>query len=518
MEASGLTKTSSERSKEQICQKCINSGQFEGKILESKTYWLGDFIDEQDKSRIKEIVRGVTRTTWSSLVVDETEIGRLAAYEILIRYKMITETLTDEAWIEYRNYLNNTLIAHFASKKFFEKNHFDSSVVYNHLYGINRAFFENSKRSGVKAYSIQAGGPLNDLYSGTAVYQSTEELLDFNLSKGWDLARQKLLTSTQVSSVLATLESNLTGKSAWNYSSPVNKVDGLEFLDRLGSLAKERKLILLTLSSSDELFSAHFVKAISDRTGKTLKISQFEIVQNLIEKFRYMQDYVLIIRPHPREFPNKREGQTAEQVVKWNELFEVLPDNVVINFPGDDISVYKLGSYVDLTLNISSTVGLDFSLLGFPTLLLDEKMLDAYPAELNEVVMASEDLEDAISRCLSEYQKEWRQVLGFRWMIYKHSSSLVSSGARPKLLGVDLIVFFRVLASRSPGMIQLIPLGAIKFLNYLSRIAPLHNLEVVGTVKNDVIVTSPNKPSGLLSTSEAAIPLEIARISERFSL
>ena len=62
-------------------------------------------------------------------------------------------------------------------------------------------------------------------------------------------------------------------------------------------------------------------------------------------------DLFLIIRVHPREFPNKRESVTSEQAIALSKFFEHLPKNVAINWPSDSISLHDLIRITDVGLN-----------------------------------------------------------------------------------------------------------------------------------------------------------------------
>jgi hypothetical protein len=104
----------------------------------------------------------------------------------------------------------------------------------------------------------------------------------------------------------------------------------------------------------------------------------FEWISYLVEQIKDRQDLHLIIRVHPREFPNKRESTLSENAKNLRELLLDLPINVSVNWPEQNISLYGLAHIVDVVLNASSSAGIEMSALGLPVVLHRVEHMLAY--------------------------------------------------------------------------------------------------------------------------------------------
>lgn len=89
-------------------------------------------------------------------------------------------------------------------------------------------------------------------------------------------------------------------------------------------------------------------------------------LKDLIDFFSKREDLFLIIRVHPREFPNRREGCKSENATVYEELLSNLPNNIKVNMPSDNLFIYDLALYSDVVLNGFSSAGLEMALLGLP--------------------------------------------------------------------------------------------------------------------------------------------------------
>jgi hypothetical protein len=116
--------------------------------------------------------------------------------------------------------------------------------------------------------------------------------------------------------------------------------------------------------------------------AKPLFATQLEWIQALISFVESRQDLYLLVRVHPREFTNKREGKHSQHAELLKKSLNDLPKNVAINWPSDGISMYNLAEQTDVFLNAWSSVGKEMSLLGIPVVFYSRE-LAFYPAEIN---------------------------------------------------------------------------------------------------------------------------------------
>jgi hypothetical protein len=188
----------------------------------------------------------------------------------------------------------------------------------------------------------------------------------------------------------------------------------------------DKKIILATMSSNDEIFAASM-------SGVEIKSSLLFPTQNdwikfLMEFVGTRDDLFLIVRPHPREFPNKREGQISESSKLFSELFKKIPNNAVLNIPADNLSMFDFVEDVDLVLNCASSVGKELSLLGIPVLSYAQALIP-YPANLNYFADSLESYKMEIQNALAN---GWDYELikkSYRWSAMELEYALIDLGA-----------------------------------------------------------------------------------------
>ncbi len=135
------------------------------------------------------------------------------------------------------------------------------------------------------------------------------------------------------------------------------------------------------MSSYDERFSAEStlgIKPIKD----LMFPSQIEWIMSLIEYVKNREELFLIIRVHPRDFPNQRDSVTSEHSKKLKEAFSQLPSNAIVNWPEEKISLYDLKDGTDVFLNAWSMAGVEMTILGKPVVIYSSELV-AYPDDLN---------------------------------------------------------------------------------------------------------------------------------------
>ena len=154
---------------------------------------------------------------------------------------------------------------------------------------------------------------------------------------------------------------------------------------------------------------------MSDLRPKNLLFKeQVDWVRELVQWAEKRQDVFLLIRPHPRELPNKREGQRSQHVERLTATLAEVPSNVRVNWPSDNISIYDLALETDLLLNSWSAVGTELLLYGVPVVLYSDE-LALYNSSLNTLAKTQEEYFAAIDRCLKEPYNVERIQQGMRW-------------------------------------------------------------------------------------------------------
>jgi hypothetical protein len=167
-------------------------------------------------------------------------------------------------------------------------------------------------------------------------------------------------------------------------------------------------------------------------------------------------DLFLIVRVHPREFPNKREQVLSDHAVTMQEAFARLPDNVRVNWPTEGVSLYNLAGITDVFVSAWSSAGKEMAWLGMPVVLYAED-LALYPAELNYVGTTREEYFRRIEQALEDGWSAERIRQGYRWSaveMYYSTLDISESFSKSESAPLARKLISRILRTVAPGFEQ----------------------------------------------------------------
>ena len=136
--------------------------------------------------------------------------------------------------------------------------------------------------------------------------------------------------------------------------------------------------------------------------GGELFANQTEWVQFLIDLARSNSEWQIVIRLHPRMFPNRRDSVLAPAAEQLLDQLQYLPKNVILNAPSNGLSLTDVLQVVDVGLAGTSSVGLQMLSLGLPLVVHDPKFVFAYPPGLGRTVNKREDYATEVSKAIQE--------------------------------------------------------------------------------------------------------------------
>ncbi|KAF0146425.1 MAG: hypothetical protein FD156_93 [Nitrospirae bacterium] len=291
----------------------------------------------------------------------EDKIGAYAFYETILTYKTYGN-FTPEM-IEMKNaYHNGNRIIYAAAESYFKNNKPDLTLVWNGLYSFDRTWMLAAEKKNVPAYWINAGG--NRGFEFQTIMFGTKNWYAYNAEQkeNWTKAEPNIRTKASDARIMAALIANIIfAKTIFTYSKPKQNLHY-----RQSKKIGKRKLIVMPTSSQDELLSA---KAVGAKVlCNNIFQEQTEWVQFILDRFSESKDYFIVLRVHPRDFPNQRENKHSEYSVFYYSLYEKYKnsDSIHINLPQDNISLYDLFEEAALVLNGWSSAGEEAGLLGIP--------------------------------------------------------------------------------------------------------------------------------------------------------
>lgn len=392
------------------------SNQLQGKILRKEFslngYEIGDKLKSNDYKKINFILSKLNKNNFKKLKISGVSVGKIALYEYLLERKKINTNFNDEEWKECLIRIKNTLISLFASRLIISQEKPDVILVYNSLYSVNRAWEKYANQKNIPVYFLHNGLNLSDLNNTLFVAKHNPFHYFDNLKKNWSKLKLIPISQKEISYVTDHFFELLKAKHFLVYSAPksLKKIN----IKKIFNIKDGQKILTVTMSSYDEFFAAQYVEACK-RPKDLIFLSQVEWIEALINYVKNKRDLFLIIRVHPREFPNKRESVKSEHVKTIEKKFRNLPNNVKINWPPDNISIYDLAQETDVFLNAWSTVGVEMSLLGIPVVLYS-KDITSYPSDLNYVGKNKKDYFSKIELALKDGWSYKKIKKTYRWL------------------------------------------------------------------------------------------------------
>jgi hypothetical protein len=286
-----------------------------------------------------------------------------------LRYKLSkVNKFSESAWQEYLKQLHVTLVAFWALRKIIQIRKPDRIIQYSGLYSVNSVCRQLAEMNSIPNYFLHAGINQRDrlrhlIFARSQTFNYIKSLFDSWESNYKDLPCIK----EAIVKVTDNFIDIINSKSFLSYSQ--SKSQFFDIHEKF-NIPEGKKIVVAIMSSYDEHLAADSVGAYKHHI-KPLFSSQIEWVRTLINFFSIRQDLFLIIRLHPREFPTKREKNSAvisDHARDVEAEFQNLPNNVVINWPSDLISFYDIIEEAELFLNAFSTSARELTMLGLPVL------------------------------------------------------------------------------------------------------------------------------------------------------
>lgn len=200
------------------------------------------------------------------------------------------------------------------------------------------------------------------------------------------------------------------------YSKRDTKAHREQILESIGMAGKSRTA-LFALSSLDEVHAAVEIGALSPRMYPgTVYESQFEAVAEVLEFYGANPNLGLILRLHPREFPDVRNLSSSDTQMEWRRLLADVPKNVYVNRPEDPWSLGDLILSSDFLITGWSSAAIQAVLLGREVVTYDANM-GFWPASIVSTGSSKEDfLRNLTSvRSSDELAERRSRLVSFLW-------------------------------------------------------------------------------------------------------
>lgn len=417
MSAPGVTFDAPAEAKALVCERCEASARLITERFGFRAMELAELLDDGDRRLAASMSEAATPATFLDMRIDGVEIGRSALGTFLLQYKKISFEFSEYEWRVFKAELRNTLLAFFGARKVLERERPDRLIVYSHGYSVNLVVWRLAEARGIVPYYMNASSNLTDRLQKLVLARGHS--LQRRLIGYWGVFGKRPCPPSVMRYVANHFLEVLKGRSNFVYSSG-RSLDAQDLHARFG-IPERRKVLLATMSSYDEIFAAE-ATGQSYGTVRSVFPNQVEWLKALTRWCRGRDDIFLLVRVHPREFPNKRDSVKSEHSRLLESVLAELPPSCRVNWPADGLSLYDLAEITDVCLNAWSNAGKEMTLLGVPTVIYSRDLI-FYPPDLNYVGDTLAGYFEQIDRALSEGWSPERTRQAFRWQALEDSYS-----------------------------------------------------------------------------------------------
>jgi hypothetical protein len=417
MTAYGQSFHAPDAKKNKICATCKSNTTVLDTNTNITTSKIEDYISINQIDEINSAIKAVTIDNFETFTIDGLQIGRYATYEILLTHKISCTSQLKGVWNEYLENLRQCYITQKIIDEFLKNNKIDRVVVYNSFYSLNRTAVKVAESRGIPWSTIHGGKNVQDMLQTLTVSSSDAHDLLLARSVDWRTWKDVPLKAEEIAVVKNNIKFIFSSKSAFTYSKRKKNINPAALRGKL-NVGENQKVLLCILSSADERFAADFVDALDFKmtsTNTSIFLDTHEWLTYLIDFIEKHKEFHLIIRAHPRMFPNHRESVQSQAGIELLKLSEKKYERVSWDFPQDKTSLYDLAEITDVVLNGTSTAGIELMSLGLPVVIYDADKLFAYPQEFNYVGATLETYENSILEAAQDGRSLENSIRAFRY-------------------------------------------------------------------------------------------------------
>lgn len=329
---------------------------------------LRELADEDVRRKVDALMADLPEDL-STFEIEGTRIGKICGAEAAVTFKTtdFTGSTPDVRQILIQ-YLKGALLSHFAMQRLIASGkvarvvHFNeyaivlSAALLARKAGVPTTFMSMASIRGVDRRRIVF---MNDLL---AIVGHRSKLND------WSMWRDLHLTPAMVADVGDDCLFRISGNSVMVYS-PVRTGSTDAVFEQL-ALSPDRKLLVAFTSSLDEVAANNqYLSALDCEPFSEVQPfrDQIEWLDALVGKVETSDDLQLVVRIHPREGANRREGTVSSHLGLLRSHFQKPFKHVRFVWPGDDVSSYDLMELADVGLSSWSSTALEMTRFGVPT-------------------------------------------------------------------------------------------------------------------------------------------------------
>lgn len=463
MEAFAVGLEQDARSKEALCRECRANAAILRPSYAGKDHVLSAYLKPGDVSEADALVAGLKEGSAQEFTYRGIEVGRIAAYEILLKFKKSTFTFDAEESAYHLVYIRNALLSLMAFERLYAEIEPDILVAYSPQYGVCGVAARYCELKGTRVYFLEGSSNIEERYKAIRVWDWEAFGLTNPALRYWDRLEAYDLGREDIERVEKHTERLLQAKSFSVYSvAASNRFD----LRAHFGVPAGAKVALAAMSSYDEAYAAFVIGRFPrEKYHSRVFRDQLEWIKRTTAFFADHPELFLVIRIHPRTFPTQRNAVMASEQVELTRILAELPANVKANYPSDKISIYDLYPQIDVLVTGWSATAVEAMTYKVPVVTYDRR-LPSYPASIHYTGDSEEEYFANLLKAAAAGPSDAVAEAAHRWMAFSMSLGVVR---HPAMLGESpLVERSRILTFAYKAARKLVP-GLIKRIDARRR-------------------------------------------------
>jgi len=321
---------------------------------------------------------------------------------------------------------------------------------YNDVYAVNRVVKLVADELGIQTVNLHLSLIPSRMWDHFVATNSRESLLTAQRTPRYASA----LTRKDSRKVTQAFRFQEFGTSPFVYSARGKRHSRRSRGLRQTATTGKRQQILLALSSHDEMDA---LKGLLPNELAEASYEQEKTLNWFLEVASLNCDVDFIIRPHPREFPNRRHEGMTPSADRFIQLTRSLPPNVRLDMPESGTSLFSLVRLSQAVIFTWSSIGLEALILGKHTATATPNELTWCPNNLFPHIQSKDEMADFVEFSLNNNEWPRDRLNALRWYAWFLATMDNSFSAIPYRVSPARLMHGLVGRSRIVGWRHMLP-------------------------------------------------------------
>lgn len=373
------------------CQTCKNTGKEFFELFAQPTVNISSYLTSQDNFEIANWITQIQEKKLAEIFFRDIPLGNYTTSSIITCFKSsVSELDRPDIRQLHLTYLRNGALIALAVQRAIDTFKPDRLICFNARMYPFRIASEIAQRKGLNVL-IHERGNSDNRFNFTVNHKTYDSSEIVKYAKLW---MDTPLTAEEARRVISHYQARELGKDA--------NLPGFHTVKGRPETLRARLNIPVDAKITGWFTSSEF--ELNEYDGFVTKLSQLDLIRQLIELFRKRADY-LIIRHHPFLIGTKENPPNIAFISELMKLADSAPPNVRIIMPQDSLITYDILPHLDAALASWSTVSNEAAFRGVASAVFPEshsspaayRLIDDLSAEgLSHII---QELYDATAEC-----------------------------------------------------------------------------------------------------------------------